>query len=85
MPKRMWANQKRYYQHHRATHKFQVGDLVLLKKHNAEKMDLRWEPNYRVIRLTSPWSAMVENQISGKTNAAMLVTLSPNTPQKTKN
>ena len=24
---------------------------VLLKKHNTDKMDLRWEPNYRVIRL----------------------------------
>ena len=23
-------------------------------------MDLRWEPNYRVIRLTYPWSAVVE-------------------------
>ena len=67
MLERMQANQKRYYQHCRTTHKFQVGDLVLLKKHNADKMDLRWEPNYRVIRLMSPWSAVVENQISGKT------------------
>ena len=25
------------------------------------------EPNYRVVRLTSPWSAVVENQLSGKT------------------
>ena len=53
-------------QHWRATHKFQVGDLVLLKKHNADKMDLRWEPNYRVVRLTSPLSAVVENQINSK-------------------
>ena len=67
MLERMRAIQKRYYQHCRATHKFQVGDLVLLKKHNADKMDLQWEPNYRVIRLKSPWSVMVENQISGKT------------------
>ena len=67
MLKRIWANQRRHYQHCRATHKFQVGDLVLLKKHNADKMDLWWKPNYRVIRLKSPWSAMVENQISSKT------------------
>ena len=67
MLERMWANQKRHYQHQAATHKYQVGDLVLLKKHNADKMELIWEPNYRVIRLASPWSAVVENQISHKT------------------
>ena len=39
---RMRTNQKRHYQHWRATHKYQVCDLVLLKKHNADKMDLRW-------------------------------------------
>ena len=89
MLERMWSNQKKHYQHHKSIHKFWVGDLVLLKKHNAGKMDLRWEPNYRVIRLKSPWSVLVENQISGKTksvvkpNAATLVTLRPNTPQKT--
>ena len=67
MLERMQANQKRHYQHCKATHEFWVGDLVLLKKHNADKMDPRWEPNYRVIRLKSPWSVLVENQISGKT------------------
>ena len=66
MLERMQMNQKRHYQHCQATHKFQVGDLVLLKKHNADKMDLWWEPNYRVIRLMSPWSAIVENQMSSK-------------------
>ena len=45
---KMWANQKIHYQHQRATNKYQVGDLVLLKKHNADKVDLRQEPNYRV-------------------------------------
>ena len=30
-------------------------------------MDLRWEPNYRVVRLMSPWSAVVENQKGGRT------------------
>ena len=69
----MRANQKSHYLHQRATHKFQVGDLVLLKKHNADKMDLRWEPNYRVVRLMSPWLAVVENQMSGKTKRCNLV------------
>ena len=67
MLERMRAIQRRHYQYQRATHKFQVGDLVLIKNYNADKMDLRWEPNYRVVRLTSPWSAVVENQMSGKT------------------
>ena len=33
MLEKMRANQKRHYLNRRATHKFQVGDLVLLKKH----------------------------------------------------
>ena len=82
MQERMWANLKRHYQHQTATHKSQVGDLVLLKKHNADKMDLRWEPNYRVIRLTSPWSAVVENQICGKTRCCNVGDLKPKHPSK---
>ena len=82
MLERMWANLKRHYQHWRATHKFQVGDLVLLKKHNADKMDLRWEPNYRVVRLMSPWSSVVENQISGKTKRCNVGDLKPKHPSE---
>ena len=41
--------------------------VVLLKKHQKDKMELKWEPNYRVIKLPSSWSAIVENNISGKT------------------
>ena len=67
MLERMRAEQKRHYQHQRATHRFLVGDLVLLKKHNADKMDLRWEPNYTVVRLTSPWSPVAVNQMSSRT------------------
>ena len=40
MLERRRSNQK-HYQYQRVTHKFQVGDLVLLKKHNADEMDLR--------------------------------------------
>ena len=74
---RMRANQKRHYHHQRATHKFQVGDLILLKKHNADKMDLIWEPNYRVVGLTSPWSAIVENHMGGKTKRCNVGDLKP--------
>ena len=82
MLERMWANQERHYQHQRATYKFQVGDLALLKKHNADKMDLQWEPNYRVIRLMSPWSAMMENQISSKTKCCNVGDLKPKNPSE---
>ena len=78
----MQANQNRHYQHQRATHKFLVGDLVLLKKHNADKMDLRWEPNYRVVRLTSPWSAVVANQINCKTKCCNVGDPKPKHPSE---
>ena len=82
MQERMWANHKRHYQHWRATHEFQVGDLVLLKKHNADKMDLRWKPNYTVIRLMFPWSAVVENQISSKMKCCNVGDLKPKCPSE---
>ena len=66
MLEKMRANQKRYYLNRRAAHKFQVGDLVLLKKHRTDKMDLKWEPNYRVVKHQSSWSAVVENQTNGR-------------------
>ena len=67
MLEKMRAIQKRHCQNRRATYKFQIGDLVVLKKHNADKMDLKWAPNYRVIKLQSPWSAAVANQTNGRT------------------
>ena len=62
MLKKMMANQKKYYQNRRSIHTFKVGDLVLVKKHNIDKMELKWEPNYRqIVKLPSAWSAVVEN------------------------
>ena len=29
-------------------------------------MELKWEPHYRIVKLPSAWSAVVENQLSGK-------------------
>ena len=29
-------------------------------------MDLKWETNYRVVKLPSSWSAVVENEINGR-------------------
>ena len=75
MLEKMRENQKRHYLNGRSTHWFQVGDLGLLKKHNIDKMDLKWEPNYRVIKLPISWSAVVENQINGRTKRCNVVNL----------
>ena len=66
MLEKLRASQKRSYENRRSTHTFKAGDLVLLRKHSADKMDLKWEPNYRIVKLPSAWSAIVENQLSGK-------------------
>ena len=42
-----------------------MGDLVLLKKHAQEKLDLKWEPNYGIIRFPTAWTA--EHTVSGRT------------------
>ena len=55
---KMRANQKRHTNNRKTIHQFKVGDLVLLKKHVKEKLELKWEPNYRIIRLPSAWSAI---------------------------
>ena len=62
----MRANQKIYYQNRRSTHTFKVGNLVILGLHNLYKMECKWEPNYRIVKLPSAWSAVVENQLNGK-------------------
>ena len=64
---KMRDRQKRHYLNMRSAHPFNTGDQVLLKKHQGDKMDMKWVPNYRVIKLTSAWSAVVENQTTGKT------------------
>ena len=50
MLEKMRENQKRYYKNRKSTHTFKVGDLVLYQKHNKEKLDLKWESNYRIIK-----------------------------------
>ena len=67
MLERMREKQKRHYKNRKSVHTFKVGDLVLLRKHNKVKPELKWEPNYRIIRLPHLWSAVVENQFTGRT------------------
>ena len=40
--KKMRENQKRYYQNGKSTYTFKIGDLVHLKKHSIDKMELKW-------------------------------------------
>ena len=75
MLERMRENQKRHYKNRKSTHTFKIGDLVLLKKHNKEKLELKWEPNYRIIKFPSLWSAIVENQANGKTKRCNIADL----------
>ena len=82
MLEKMRANQKRYYENRRSTHTFKVGDLVLLRKHNVDKLELKWEPNYRIIKLPSAWSAVVENQFSGKSKRCNIGDLKPKHPSE---
>ena len=47
-------------------HNFQIGDLVLEKKHNKEKPELKWEPGYRIVGFPMKWTARVRNKESGE-------------------
>ena len=60
MLEKVRVNQKRHTNNRKTIHQFKVGHLVLLKKHVKEKLELKWEPNYRVIRLPSAWSAIIK-------------------------
>ena len=68
MLERMRKNQKRTYEGRKTIHQFKLGDLVL-KKHAQEKLDLKWEPNYRIIRLLRAWTAVIEHTVSGRTRS----------------
>ena len=67
MLERMRKNQKRTYECRKKIHQLKVDDLVLLKKHAQEKLDLKLEPNYRIIRLPTAWTAVIEHTVSGRT------------------
>ena len=68
MLERMRQNQKRTYEGRKTIHQLKVGDLVLLKKHAQDKLDLKWEPNYSIIRLPTAWAAVTEHTVTGRTS-----------------
>ena len=78
----MRENQKRHYKNRKSTHTFKIGDLVLLRKHNKDKLELKWEPNYRIIKFPSQWSAVVENQSNGRTKRCNIADLKIKLPSE---
>ena len=60
------AVQKKPYANRPSEHKFNVGDLVLYYKHNKDKMELQWEPGYRIVGLPTEWTARIANKDTGE-------------------
>ena len=45
---------------------FQIGNLVLVKKYNKEKLELKWKPHYRIVGFSTKYTARVRNKESGE-------------------
>ena len=54
MLERMRKNPKQTYEGRKTIHQFKAGHLVLPKEHAQEKLDLKWEPNYRLLDCQQP-------------------------------
>ena len=78
MLERMRENQKRHYKNRKSVHTLKVGDLVLLRKHNKDKLELKWESNYRIIRLPHG-QLLLKTNLLVELRDAMLVILRSNT------
>ena len=67
-------NQKRHYKNRKSTHTFKIGDLVLTKQ-NKDKLEIKWEPNYRIpITMVT----IVENQSNGTSKRCNITDLKSN-------
>ena len=40
--------------------------MVLLNKHNKDKLELKWEQGYRIVALPTKWTARVTNKETGE-------------------
>ena len=60
------ALQKKPYKNRPSEHSFKVGDSVLLYKHNKDKLELQWEPGYRIVKHQSDWTAKITNKNTGE-------------------
>ena len=39
---------------------------MLLYKHNKDKLELQWEPGYRIVALLTKWIARIKNKEAGE-------------------
>ena len=39
---------------------------MLLYKHNKDKLELQWEPGYRIVALPANWTARIKNKETGE-------------------
>ncbi|KAK3097609.1 hypothetical protein FSP39_011373 [Pinctada imbricata] len=63
--------QKKYADKNCKEENFQVGDPVYLRNHRRDsKLDVKWQPYYRIIDQTGPLSFIVKNQLDGNTTKA---------------
>ena len=40
--------------------------MVFYNKHNKQKLELKWEPGYRIVDLPTDWTARIINSENGK-------------------
>ena len=69
--KRARERTKRYHDRQAREPKLKEGDPVYIFKSAREgKLDVKWEPYYRIVRITSPVSYVVRNVLTGATRRA---------------
>ena len=76
------SDQKKSTNHRPSKHPFQVGDLVLVKKHNKAKLELKWEPGYMIIKLLTDWTAVIENQLTDNSRCCNVTDLKLKLPEE---
>ena len=75
-------DQKKSTNHRPSKHPLQVGDLVLVRNHNKAKLELKWEPGYRIIKLPTDWTAVTENQLTGNSSHCNVTDLKLKLPEE---
>ncbi|KAK3107412.1 hypothetical protein FSP39_013983 [Pinctada imbricata] len=60
--------QKQYADKNSTEENFQIGDPVYVRNHRRDnKLDVKWQPYFRIIDQTGPLSFIVKNQLDGNT------------------
>ena len=54
----------------------------MVKKHNKARLELKWEPGYRIITLPTDWTAVPENQLTGSSRCCSVTDLKLKLPEE---